>query len=160
MTWDFNVAFMPYTQAWRDHRLIFRQYFNQREVAKFEAIQIKECLFFLRQMLDTPDNLAQHVRQYVYLLTRLRCLLLSSMFPLYRVFTIIILKVVYGMDIRGPDDEYLLLAQEAVLGAIQSRVAGAFCIEFFPFLKCIASWIPGAKFKQVAEHHRPCRSYA
>lgn len=134
MTWDFNLGFMPYTQKWRDHRRAFHQYFNQREVAKYEPIQVQECRAFLRRMLDAPDDLAQHVRQ---------------------IFTAIILKAVYDMDIKGLDDEYLLLAQEAVLGTIQSRLPGTYWIEFFPFFKHIPSWVPGAKFKQAAEHYRP-----
>ncbi|CAL1701206.1 unnamed protein product [Somion occarium] len=105
MTWDSNMPFMPYMHKWRDHRWVFHQYSNQREVAKYRPIQVQECRAFLRRMVDAPDNLAQHVRQ---------------------IFTAIILKVVYDMDIKDLDDEYLFSAPEAVLHSVQSRLPGTY----------------------------------
>ena len=66
MSWDWNLAFMPYSQTWRDHRREFHQFFNPREVVKYQPIQLRECRAFLRRILVAPHtDLGQNVRQYV-----------------------------------------------------------------------------------------------
>ncbi|CAL1710835.1 unnamed protein product [Somion occarium] len=134
LSWDFNFAFMPYSQTWRNHRRAFHQYFNQGEVHKYHPIQVRECRAFLQRMLDSPENIAQHVRQ---------------------IYTAIILKIVYDMEVTGMNCEYVLLAQEAMMALNIARVTEASWVEYLPILKHIPSWVPGARFKKLADRFRP-----
>lgn len=71
------------------------------------------------------------------------------------LFTAIIVKIVYGRDVREMNDTYVITAQEALKGMSVTHVPGLFWIEYFPFLRYIPSWVPGAKFKTVANKYRP-----
>lgn len=53
------------------------------------------------------------------------------------------------------DDEYVVMAEEAMIGGSLAAIPGAFWIDFLPFLRHIPSWVPGAKFKQHAEKYLP-----
>ncbi|TCD69243.1 hypothetical protein EIP91_008346 [Steccherinum ochraceum] len=70
-------------------------------------------------------------------------------------FVAIILQVVYGKKINSLDDDYLRLVNKSMEGLSQQKVPGAFWVEYFPYLKHIPSWVPGARFKQIAEYYKP-----
>jgi len=40
-------------------------------------------------------------------------------------------------------------------GLSLQKVPGAFWVEYFPLLKYIPSWVPGAHFKKIAEYYKP-----
>ena len=65
ISWDWNIGLMPYSQRWRNHRREIHQYFNQREVFKFEPVQLRECRAFLRRVLESPDDIGLHLRLLV-----------------------------------------------------------------------------------------------
>lgn len=52
------------------------------------------------------------------------------------------MKLLYDIDIVGEDDKYIALVQTTLEGL----VAGKFLVEFFPFLRHIPAWSPGAGF--------------
>ena len=55
-----------------------------------------------------------------------------------------VLKIVYGIDAKEEDDEYLK-ANHAALDAIsQGLVPGKYMVQFFPCLRHIPTWFPGA----------------
>ena len=66
-----------------------------------------------------------------------------------------VLRIVYGMRIKGLQDEYVTLAQQAVEGVNNAIVPGVCWVEFFPILKYIPQWIPGAYTTQMAHKYRP-----
>ena len=69
--------------------------------------------------------------------------------------TSIIFSVLYGKEITSMDDEYIKIVDLAVFSQGEAVVPGAFWIEFFPFLKCIPSWVPGATFQKFIARYRP-----
>ena len=54
------------------------------------------------------------------------------------------MKVSYGIDVLEEDDPYVDAGEEAVRAASEGLVPGKFLVEFFPFLRHIPPWIPGA----------------
>lgn len=150
MAWDFSFGHMS-GQKWRDHRRIFHQYFNQIAVKKYRSVQLNEIRSLLGRILDSPAQTAQHVRLWVEPIHR--CFLSTD--SQNSTFASIIMRIVYGKRITALEDEFLYLAHKGVEGLSIERVPGAFWIEYFPFFKNIPSWVPGAKFKQVAEHYKP-----
>ncbi|KAK7678454.1 hypothetical protein QCA50_018514 [Cerrena zonata] len=135
MSWDWNMGFMPYSQLWRDHRRVFHQFFNSREVSKYQPIQVRECRAFLQRILSSPsEDLGQDIRQ---------------------IFTAIILKIMYDMDISNLHDEYVLLAQEAVDGLSRTSIPGVHWVEHFAPLRYIPSWVPGTSSRKMTEYYKP-----
>ena len=63
LRWDF--ALMPYSSLWRAHRREFHQFFHQRAVFKYHPIQLRECRAFLRRVLESPEDLGDHIRLFV-----------------------------------------------------------------------------------------------
>lgn len=59
------------------------------------------------------------------------------------------------MDVDAMDDEYVLLAEMAMEGLGQSHIPGAHWVEYFPILRHVPAWFPGAKFRRIAEKFRP-----
>ena len=59
------------------------------------------------------------------------------------------------MDIDDLDNDYVWMAQMAMEGQAQAHVPGAYWVEYFPILKRIPSWVPGANFQKLADEYRP-----
>ncbi len=61
----------------------------------------------------------------------------------------------YGKDINDLDDEYVVIAQMAMEGQALGHIPGAYWVEYFPIMKRIPSWVPGAGFQKLADKYRP-----
>ncbi|KAI0078411.1 cytochrome P450 [Panus rudis PR-1116 ss-1] len=127
--WDFNFALMPYSQRWRVHRKSFHEYFNERASRQWEPIQIEESRMFLLRLLDDPEGIEEHTR-----------LVLSA----------IILRVCYGLRITSPNDEYVRIVREAMRGLSIISIPGTCWIDYFPVLRQLPDWFPGAQWKRTA----------
>ena len=67
-------------------------------------------------------------------------------------FAATVMKIVYGIDVQESDDPYILLAEESLEGFGQAATLGTFWVDFFPILKYVPSWVPGAGFQKKAAH--------
>jgi len=56
----------------------------------------------------------------------------------------------YGINVRPYNDPYIVIAEEAVGGASELVIAGAFLVDILPILKYVPVWFPGAKFQRKA----------
>lgn len=144
---------MPYSEKWRNHRREIHHYFNQHQTPEFKSIQMSECHAFLRRALESPDQLGQHLRLCVILKIMIR--LNANPRVSLRIFTAVILKIVYDMDIDDIRDDYVRLGQEAVYGISVNFVPGLHLAEYFPILQYIPTWFPGTSFRRSMEHYRP-----
>ncbi|KAK7692396.1 hypothetical protein QCA50_004021 [Cerrena zonata] len=127
MRWNFPL--LGYSSEWRANRREFHQYFNQHAVANYQSIQLHECRAFLKRALDNPTQIGQHIRL---------------------IYSAIILKVVYDMDITDMKHEYVQLAEKVAHNVSPTLVPGKFLVEFLPFLKYLPKWLPGMHFKRNA----------
>ena len=64
----------------------------------------------------------------------------------------IFMKISHGIDVQKSDDPHILLAKESLNGIIEASIPGAFWVDFFPILKYVPSWFPGAGFQKKAAH--------
>ncbi|KAI0340922.1 cytochrome P450 [Trametopsis cervina] len=132
--WAWNVALMPYGQEWRSIRRVFHQYFNQLSTPNYRDKQTKEVHAFLRRSLEQEGSLNDvSIRQ---------------------TLAGIILDVVYGMTVTSMDDSYLKLATQAMDVLAESRMFGAWWVEFMPFLKYVPGWVPGSSAVKYGERWR------
>ncbi|KAI9571602.1 cytochrome P450 [Boletus coccyginus] len=127
----FNSAMLPYGDRWRLHRRFFHQTFRIDGVRKLLPIQHRKSCQLLRRLLDTPEQLADHVFEYM---------------------ASAILNSVYDYDPQSRDDELLgMVAKvlEIAVHAVTPRVA--IVVATFPGLLKLPSWFPGMSFVREME---------
>ncbi|KAK7447720.1 hypothetical protein VKT23_013976 [Stygiomarasmius scandens] len=129
MKWIWDFAHMRYSDEWRLHRKTFHQYFQQRHVPEFYPIQRESASLFLKKILQYPDEFRDHVRHHA---------------------GYVILKVVYGHQMKYKNDHYVHLADLAVRG-VSEAIDGGFLVDYLPILSYLPSWLPGASFKRKAK---------
>ncbi|KAK7687641.1 hypothetical protein QCA50_008856 [Cerrena zonata] len=129
-----NFAVMEYGPRWRTYRRQFHQFFHQHAVSDYQPIQLQQSRAFLQRALDEPDGLSHHI---------------------HLIYSAIILKVVYDMDVTNMHDEYIQIAEEALSALSQVQVPGKFWVESLPILRYVPNWLPGAYFKKWALKYGP-----
>lgn len=64
--WKNTLGLMPYSDRLRHCRKLFRQLIGTRSsMSRFHPVEEAETRRFLQRVLENPDNLSDHVRQYV-----------------------------------------------------------------------------------------------
>lgn len=63
--YGWGTAFQRYGGPWRDARRIIRQEFDVEAVKKYRIIEEKASHLLLRNLLEKPDDVLEHLRQYV-----------------------------------------------------------------------------------------------
>ena len=58
------------------------------------------------------------------------------------------------MPIKSMDDDYIRVAEAAVTLVNESKIPGAYWVDFIPILRYVPAWVPGAKAKQLAPYSR------
>ena len=147
---------MQYGTRWRDIRRTFWRFFTQAAVAQYHTIETREVRAFLKRAVNFTHGIdAESVRQYDN--TRSDSATCTDVFHTrhHRTFAAIIFDIMYGVRIRHKDDKYATLAEEAVQGLSQSRIAGRFWVEYLPILKYIPPWIPGSSARKLGAKTKP-----
>lgn len=65
-----------------------------------------------------------------------------------------ILKIVYGHDTQSGHDPLVEIVDEAMSQFIVLSRPGAYLVDYFPLLRFVPSWFPGAQFKRDAKYYR------
>lgn len=68
----------------------------------------------------------------------------------------LILKLTYGYDVMEDqhEDPLVQIVQKAMQGFALASEPGAFFVDYISILKFIPKWMPGARFKRIAESMR------
>ncbi|KAI0325277.1 cytochrome P450 [Cubamyces sp. BRFM 1775] len=130
---DWHFVFMGYGDSWRERRRVFHQYFHPNAATNYRPREIKVARELLRRLLETPDDFMIHLRHMAGSL---------------------ILGVAYGIDVQPKNDPYIATAETALHAMSMAGNAGAYLVDYMPFLKHIPSWFPGATFKRQAAEWR------
>ncbi|KAK0446236.1 cytochrome P450 [Armillaria borealis] len=131
--WEFNMAFMRYSDWWRMHRRMFHQYFQPRAVPAYYPVQMKATLVMLQQLHKSPDAFVHHVRHHA-----------GS----------IIMKTVYGYDVDANGDKFVELADRAMDTVRIVGNVGTFLVDYIPSLRYLPRWLPGTNFLSLANGWR------
>ncbi|OJA07818.1 hypothetical protein AZE42_03417 [Rhizopogon vesiculosus] len=129
MGWDWSFGHMPYGERWKKHRKMFERQFRPVVTPTYWPIQRKEAHGLIRNILDTPGDLIEHLRHNA---------------------ASVIMNVIYGIEIAPRGDKYIDIAEEALDGMAKAAAPGAFLVNIFPLLKYIPAWVPGAGFQKKA----------
>ena len=58
------------------------------------------------------------------------------------------LKVTYGITVAERGDEIIRVIDASMEAFAEGLVPGAFLVEYFPFLRYVPAWLPGAGFQK------------
>uniref|UniRef100_A0A8H7XY19 Cytochrome P450 n=1 Tax=Psilocybe cubensis TaxID=181762 RepID=A0A8H7XY19_PSICU len=106
--WEYNVALMPYGDEWRQHRRVCQQNFNPHAAQRYETIQLDKIRRFLKGLLETPEDYANHSKQF------------SIGVPM---------AMMYGYDIKSVHDPVIEVAEEGNILAATLIVPGGSLIN-------------------------------
>ncbi|KAJ7650960.1 cytochrome P450 [Roridomyces roridus] len=144
MGFDFLFTGMKYNSWYKQHRTMFQHHFHHTVVPRYQYIQEKHAHTLLRNLAFTPDGALEH--------------------NMRRTTAALVLEICYGIHVADAGDEYVALADKALAGISLSGNFGTFMVDYFPFLKHVPAWMPGAKFKRdglrVREFSRGLLNYA
>ncbi|KAF5319921.1 hypothetical protein D9611_011015 [Ephemerocybe angulata] len=133
MGFDVYMTNMGYNSTWKRQRRLFHEYFSPTAISRFHPIMFGETSRLAGDLTSEPNKFSLHIRNY---------------------FARIIVKGIYGFDIKGGDDPYLKPVTESALGFIIAAVPGRFLVDLIPALKYVPKWLPGAGWKRWAEYIR------
>ncbi|TFY70518.1 hypothetical protein EVG20_g2502 [Dentipellis fragilis] len=132
--WDFNTAFIPYSDKWRARRRLLHETLHSIAALAYRPLQRTKVHEMLGRLHSDPDDFVSHV---------------------YSLAASIAMSVSYG-DIadKGQSNKFLNIAQEANETLWIIALPGAFVVNTFPFLQHLPSWLPGMGFKSLAQQCR------
>ncbi|KAJ6585036.1 cytochrome P450 [Mycena capillaripes] len=133
MAWDFNTAFMPSGDRWRQHRRMFQKYFRPDISRNYRPMQIKKARALLQGILATPEDFREHIKT---------------------VASAVIMSTMYGYDVEPRNDRFVAISENAVKKLSDSFFPGAAVVNTFPILRYLPSWFPGAGFQRFAAECR------
>lgn len=123
----FNSVMLRYGDRWRLHRRFFHQSFRADVIHRFLPIQHRKACLLLRRILDAPEQLSEHVFEYV-----IRGGIVGTTKRGFRYTASIVLNSVYDYDPLSQKDKLLVILAkvlEIVVPAVTPSVAiiiGAF----------------------------------
>ncbi|KAF7789964.1 hypothetical protein EIP86_000912 [Pleurotus ostreatoroseus] len=123
MGWDFDFAFMPYGDVWREHRKMFTQQYNAQAIVKYHNRFIRAVHGALARILEQPDDYMAHFR----------AMAAST-----------VMSITYGITPLLKDDPYIAVAEDALAGLVCAGNPGTYFVKYIP------KWFPGAGFKRQA----------
>ncbi|PPQ66787.1 hypothetical protein CVT24_008696 [Panaeolus cyanescens] len=130
MGWDWALPFKDYTEAWKNHRKLFRQQLGPSAVVKYQHYQIRASRRLLNSFLNKTKDIVGDLK------------LLSGE---------VVITIAYGREVTNTEHPYVLLANDAIHPLLEfSLKPDAFLVNTFPILKYVPEWFPGAGFQTKA----------
>ncbi|KAI0642045.1 cytochrome P450 [Trametes meyenii] len=121
---------IPYGPRMRKHRKWMHDAVgNKEKLEAYRPLRRRALRAFLRNLANDPKQFLRHIHLY-----------LGGM----------MLEVTYGRPVTSMDDPLFQLAEKGLESANTSGSAGSRLVDFFPILKFLPSWFPGAGFKRRA----------
>ncbi|THU98674.1 cytochrome P450 [Dendrothele bispora CBS 962.96] len=130
---DWHMAFMPYGDAWKEHRRLFHKELQPPATRLYRPRQLEEVRKALLRFLESPDDYLSHLRH---------------------MSGTIILSTAYGIDIKPKDDPYVEVIEKAINAVSLAGNVPSYLVNQIPALKYIPDWFPGAHFKRQAKQWR------
>ncbi|TFY60735.1 hypothetical protein EVG20_g7315 [Dentipellis fragilis] len=128
--WDFNLAWIPYSEKWRVRRRILHENFHAQAVLAYRPLQKTKIRGFLKGVWGDPGEFGRYIRITA---------------------GAIAMSIAYGQGGGDPEDDKFVRAAEDALSMLSYSVfPGATAVNVFPFLRHLPGWLPGLGFKPFA----------
>ncbi|TFK69835.1 cytochrome P450 [Pluteus cervinus] len=127
---EWALGEMQYGPDWKEQRKLFKQETEFPSAQSHKPHALHATRRFVKHVLETPQEYMAHLRHMTG----------QS-----------ILSSAYGIDVKPRDDPYVALAERAMYSLARAGILGTYFVDYFPLLKYVPSWFPGAQFKRDAE---------
>ncbi|TFY60387.1 hypothetical protein EVJ58_g5185 [Rhodofomes roseus] len=129
--WTGHSAWRPYDDTWKRQRRWFQQsLISASAVKRNHPLQEREVRRLLYALVQHPAEFISHIKRYSASL---------------------ILEIGYGHTVTSVEgDEFIQLVEAGIQEVFGGSGAGSAPVDFFPVLKYIPAWLPGAGFKRAA----------
>ncbi|KAI8992762.1 cytochrome P450 [Trametes punicea] len=108
---------------------------NKNRLRSYRDIQHREVRILVRNLSNSPARFYDHIHLYL---------------------AAILVEVTYGKRVNSLDDQLVRVAERGIESSNATGSPGSMLVDFFPILKHIPSWFPGAGFKRNAMVAREC----
>ncbi|KAJ6555588.1 cytochrome P450 [Mycena vulgaris] len=125
----------PMTQFgddFKEQRKFMKEVLAGDVIRKHEALLDEEGRRLLQSIFGAPKDCDRHLRRFSSSLS---------------------LRMVYGFEAMEIDDPHVLLAEE-MMQLAEYAVIGGWLVDFFPSLRYLPRWFPGAGFQNRADYYR------
>ncbi|KZT69742.1 cytochrome P450 [Daedalea quercina L-15889] len=132
-----NITVMPYSDQWRRQRRWFQTAIQSTSALQsYVPLQRRETVRLLAAFVDASqrhknDQTGYQTGQEVFA-------------GLKRYGGALMMDIAYGHSVLSLDDEFVVLSERAIAGIAEAGAAAASLIDFFPILRYIPAWLPGA----------------
>ncbi|KAJ2919348.1 hypothetical protein MD484_g970, partial [Candolleomyces efflorescens] len=130
---EFNrsITLMKYDEPWKKQRKIIAQEFStSSSIPRYWPLQEQQSRLLIKTLLQNPGQLRSELSMRL---------------------GIIIQRISYGYPVKSHDDEFLQLTLASLNDFTRAGKLGNFLVDFFPVLKHVPEWFPGAGFKLEAK---------
>lgn len=130
--WKNTLVLVGYGERFRNYRRLFHQLIGSHDsMSQFNHVEEIETHKFLKRLLCSPQNLAEHVRRFVFLFWPFNFAGLSR----DRTAGAIILRISHGYAIKEDNDPFVHLANVATEQFSLSTSPGTFLVNLVPACK-------------------------
>ncbi|KII84597.1 hypothetical protein PLICRDRAFT_117651 [Plicaturopsis crispa FD-325 SS-3] len=123
------LSLIPYGEKWRAMRRLAHNELHPNAALQFRPLQVEAAHDLLQRLVVDPDSFSERIQ-----------------FMAAKV----IMDITYGIKTAPEGDPHIRTANLVVDAIVEASSPGAFWVEFFPLLKYVPEWIPGAGFKKKA----------
>jgi hypothetical protein len=113
------LSMQPYGDLWRRGRKLLHGHVHQGVAPQYHPVQIESARRFIREILltKTEKEALPHAIQ-------------SN-------FGRSIIKMIYGIDAKGDDSEYITIPERVLANISEGGTPGRFLVDFIPMRKCL-----------------------
>ncbi|KAH6905484.1 cytochrome P450 98A3 [Coprinopsis sp. MPI-PUGE-AT-0042] len=126
-------GFDDYGPRLKEYRRVFHQLLGPKQVPQYRPVMEEEVHLFLQQLLSTPDDFAEHVRG---------------------LFGSIIIRTAYGSSDVELNKAQIATMEKLADGFLALLRPGRLLVDFFPVLRFVPAWFPGAGWKREIDKVR------
>ncbi|KAF8509857.1 cytochrome P450 [Hysterangium stoloniferum] len=133
MGWSWAVQFMGYGEKFRRHRKPLQMHLAQSSVSAYWPIQRTEVRLLLKDLIRRPEDFVKHIEHAAAGMT---------------------ITMLYGLRRGSERSSIIHIADEATNSLVAAGNFGDHLVDFFPILRHVPEWVPGAGFQKQAKEWR------
>ncbi|KAI0061739.1 cytochrome P450 [Artomyces pyxidatus] len=134
--WDWFLPIARSNDQWRTGRRLLERSLRPNNITQYRAVMKEKMHGFLRHLLSQPDDLQEHMEQYV------------------PGIGAISMSIFYGYEVKDSNDELAETGREFVRMLQDTALPGTLLVNDFPLLRFLPDWLPGTEFKRLAKLSR------
>ncbi|TFY66046.1 hypothetical protein EVG20_g5047 [Dentipellis fragilis] len=132
--WDFNAAFLPYSDKWRARRRLLHATLHERAAQEYHPLQRAKAYGLLCKLHSDPENFESHITSLA---------------------GDVAIAVAYGkVGDKRQSDEFIRQARETMEILSKTALPHSVIINSLPFLRHLPGWLPGFGFQTLAQQCR------